>query len=517
MFGERPPMIEEGGNFMTDEPAAVTSASGQAHFAEELVARGPSRAADAPPRITVLEQGPLVVQGAPAVVDYLGCDVAIDGVVAFCRCGRSADKPRCDASCWAGSVPFEDTKVPNRVPDRRDTFIGQQVTVLDNRGVCQHSGLCTDRLSSVFHAGGDSFVSPSGGRMDEVIRAVRDCPSGALSFALDGIEARGQVDWGNARNPRIEITQDGPYRVTGDVELTGEHGQPVARNEGSSMEHFALCRCGHSQNKPFCSGMHYYVNFRDPASVSDTAPSIFEWAGGLPALLRMTRIFYERYVPADELLGPLFANMSADHPQRVAQWLGEVFGGPSMYSDAHGGYTRMLSQHRGRALREEQRARWVQLLTRSAADAGLPNDPEFRSAFGAYLEWGSRLAVENSQVDSRPPGRMPMPHWSWSTAAGPPGSRISALSPNTDDHDLPLTVPAADEPVRFDKHIKPMFRSSDRTSMTFAFDLWQYADVHHHAAAIEARLQAGTMPCDGAWPAEKIAIFSRWVEEGANP
>lgn len=58
-----------------------------------------------------------------------------------------------------------------------------------------------------------------------------------------------------------------------------------------------------------------------------------------------------------------------------------------------------------------------------AFGAGLPNDAEFRSAFGAYIEWGYRLAVENSQSGARPPEHMPMPHWDWHTAAGPPGSR----------------------------------------------------------------------------------------------
>ena len=62
----------------------------------------------------------------------------------------------------------------------------------------------------------------------------------------------------------------------------------------------------------------------------------------------------------------------------------------------------------------------------------MPNDAEFRSAFDAYIEWGSRLAVENSQSDSRPPQNMQMPHWDWQTAAGPPGSRISALVPEPD-------------------------------------------------------------------------------------
>ena len=104
-------------------------------------------------------------------------------------------------------------------------------------------------------------------------------------------------------------------------------------------------------------------------------PTLFEWAGGFPALTRMTRIFYGRYVPQDPLLAPLFANMSPDHPERVAAWLGEVFGGPKAYSEGYGGYERMVSQHLGKALREEQRARWVELLSKSADDAMLPPTP----------------------------------------------------------------------------------------------------------------------------------------------
>ena len=78
-------------------------------------------------------------------------------------------------------------KDPKRVPDRSDTYVGQQFTILDNRGHCQHSGLCTDRLATVFRANAEPFVMPSGGRMDEIVRAARDCPSGALSYAIDGV------------------------------------------------------------------------------------------------------------------------------------------------------------------------------------------------------------------------------------------------------------------------------------------------------------------------------------------
>jgi CDGSH-type Zn-finger protein/truncated hemoglobin YjbI len=465
-------------------------------------------------RIEVARNGPYLVTNPAALVDWLGLPLPVRPQMALCRCGASRSKPFCDGA--HAQIGFIDAKDPSRVPDRRDTYVGQQVTISDNRGTCQHSGFCTDRLATVFRAAQDPFVAPSGGRMDEIIRAVRDCPSGALSYGIDGREARDEVDYHDQRHPVIEVSKDGPYRVTGGIPLADADGGEPARNDGSSREHYALCRCGHSQNKPFCSGMHWYVQFQDPEPGTGRELTIFEWAGGLPALTRMTRIFYEKYVPEDPLLAPLFATMSADHPQRVAKWLGEVFGGPKAYSGEYGGYTRMLSQHLGKCLTEEHRGRWVTLLLQSARDAGLPNDAEFRSAFGAYIEWGSRLAVENSQTDATPPAHMPMPHWDWHTAAGPPGSRISALAPAPAEQPAP-ELPPAGQPVGFEQHIKPLFRASDRQSMSFAFDLWSYDDVAQHAAAILNRLLAGTMPCDGAWPPERTDVFQRWTDTGKAP
>ena len=240
-------------------------------------------------------------------------------------------------------------------------------------------------------------------------------------------------------------------------------------------------------------------------------PTLFEWAGGGPALLRLTTIFYEKYVPEDPLLGPLFANMTPDHPERVAAWLGEVFGGPRSYSEHFGGYDRMVSQHIGKTLREEQRARWVQLLCRAADDAGLPTDPEWRAAFVAYLEWGSRIAVENSQPNAEPPPHMSVPRWWWVCDATP-GSRVSALAEQATQQNAEL--PGADEPVSFAQHIKPLFRDVDRRSMRFAFDLWSHEEVSRHAGAILDRVRAGTMPCDGAWPEDRVAVFERWIDSG---
>jgi truncated hemoglobin YjbI len=246
----------------------------------------------------------------------------------------------------------------------------------------------------------------------------------------------------------------------------------------------------------------------------EPVPTLFEWAGGAPALLRMTTIFYRQYVPDDPLLGPLFAEMAPDHPERVAAWLGEVFGGPRAYSERYGDYDRMVSRHLGRALSEEQRARWVQLLCRSADDAGLPTDPEWRAAFVAYLEWGSRLALENSQPGAHPPPHMPVPRWWWVNDATP-GSRVSALAeqpPQPSQQEAEM--PGPDEQVSFDQHIKPLFREGDRRSMRFAFDLWSHEDVATHADAMLARLRAGTMPCDGAWPEDRVAVFERWIDSG---
>ena len=74
---------------------------------------------------------------------------------------------------------------------------------------------------------------------------------------------------------------------------------------------------------------------------------------------------------------------------------------------------------------------------------------------------------------------------------------------------------ATDEPISFERQIKPLFRDGDRQSMKWAFDLWSHDDVVRNSDAILDRLDAGTMPCDGAWPDEQIAVFQEWVEAGA--
>ena len=145
------------------------------------------------------------------------------------------------------------------------------------------------------------------------------------------------------------------------------------------------------------------------------APTLFDWAGGQAALERLTEAFYAR-VREDDLLAPVFAGMPEDHPRHVAIWLAEVFGGPAEYTAHHGGYGHMVAKHLGMAITEEQRFRWVQLMASAADAAGLPADPEFRLAFLAYIEWGTRLALANSRPGADPPLQAPVPRWGWGEA-----------------------------------------------------------------------------------------------------
>lgn len=147
-------------------------------------------------------------------------------------------------------------------------------------------------------------------------------------------------------------------------------------------------------------------------------PTLYEWIGGSQTIERLFTVFYER-VRSDDLLGPIFANLSPEHAKHVTAFVAEVFGGPTSYSELYGGHQAMVRRHAGRALTETQRQRWMQLLLRCADEIGIKSDPEFRSALVGYLEWGTRLAVINSQPGAALGTPGPMPRWGWGEVKGP--------------------------------------------------------------------------------------------------
>ena len=172
---------------------------------------------------------------------------------ALCRCGGSKSKPFCDGT--HGTIGFSDRRLADGSLDRRESYAGKRITVHDNRGICSHAGFCTDSLKSVFRMGSEPWIDPEGAAVQEIVATIRKCPSGALSYSIDGVEHRDQE-----REAAVTVTDHGPYAVTGGVELLG-----VPFGQEASREHYTLCRCGASKNKPFCDGSHWQVEFRDPA------------------------------------------------------------------------------------------------------------------------------------------------------------------------------------------------------------------------------------------------------------
>ena len=145
-------------------------------------------------------------------------------------------------------------------------------------------------------------------------------------------------------------------------------------------------------------------------------PTIYKWGGERAAFERWLNAFYD-LVEADDLLAPVFGGkVTEEHRDHVTTWWCEVMGGPAAYSEGLGGYPHMLAKHRDLAITPEQRLRFVTLLSRAADDVELPPDPEFRAAVMAYAEWGSRLAVHNSQPGAEVAPDAPVPRWDWGAA-----------------------------------------------------------------------------------------------------
>ena len=212
----------------------------------------------AKPRIACLPNGPyyLLNESEPTPVPSLyrasGEACATVRAVALCRCGGSQNKPFCDGTHSRNG--FSDRNTADPANNRRKSYVGKGITIFDNRALCSHAGLCTDELAQVFRHHDDPWIAPDAASVKEIVAQIKKCPSGALSYAIDGVEAAPQE-----RPPMVTVTDNGPYAITGSVELMA-----VKLGDGASTEHYTLCRCGASKNKPFCDGSHWDANFKDP-------------------------------------------------------------------------------------------------------------------------------------------------------------------------------------------------------------------------------------------------------------
>ena len=198
-------------------------------------------------RITPTPNGPLQAQKIKALKNDRGDILSTDEEIWLCRCGHSRNKPYCDGAHAAAQ--FSDKR--QRRAGAPVEFVGKEVTVIDDASLCAHAGACVDGAPDSFFTvkDGQRISSPDASPAERVIAAVRQCPSGALLYKLKG---RRMDQFGG--ETQVVVEKDGPYRVS-QARLDGE-ARPATE------DHYTLCRCGASLNKPFCDGMHAKVKFR---------------------------------------------------------------------------------------------------------------------------------------------------------------------------------------------------------------------------------------------------------------
>jgi len=221
--------------------------------------------------IKTSKNGPLVVTGLKELVESTGSDSPVDGkAMGLCRCGHSKSKPFCDGS--HGREDWTDEKEDGRQPRRVDEYAGKEITIHDDRGICSHAGFCTEGLPKVFRMGMEPWIDPDAESVEKIIEVIRKCPSGALSYSIDGKK----YDSFSERT-EISIKENGPYYVKGSIGLEDS-------DRPESEDHYALCRCGRSKNKPFCDGSHWYARFTDGGLVKKTGFNENEKVAGIQRL-----------------------------------------------------------------------------------------------------------------------------------------------------------------------------------------------------------------------------------------
>ena len=141
--------------------------------------------------------------------------------------------------------------------------------------------------------------------------------------------------------------------------------------------------------------------------------TLFQHAGGTEALHRLEDHFYST-VLADPLLQPLFGAGNPDHVEHLTWFTAESFGGPDRFTRELG-FAHLIEVHRNLKITEEQRRRFVELYLAALDAVGLPDDAPFRDAVRSHIEFGTHVAMQNSNAatddDLHPLREVPI--WTW--------------------------------------------------------------------------------------------------------
>lgn len=208
-------------------------------------------------RLTPLKDGPFIYENevnpeGNVIYDSHGIKIPCRKPPRLCRCGGSASKPFCDGA--HERIGFSGKKESDGRTEKRRDYKGKRITIHDNRYLCSHAGFCQRGLPSVFRSEMKPWIDPDAADPGDIIAVIEKCPSGALSYSIDGVEQKDPE-----RRPAVTVVQNGPYHLVGSIEVIGCE----AGAAGVSTEHCCCCRCEASKNKPFCDGSHDKIDFKD--------------------------------------------------------------------------------------------------------------------------------------------------------------------------------------------------------------------------------------------------------------
>lgn len=194
--------------------------------------------------------GPYAVKGVENFRNSRGDPIPRqEGTMFLCRCGGSQNKPFCDGT--HKKIGFSGKREKNGPHDATRDYAGREITIHDNRSVCAHTGYCTEYSPNVFRMKREPWIDPNGDPAAKTAATIKMCPSGALSYSINQV-----LQKTGFTAPCVNVLKDGPYFVAGGPQLKCDPA-PLA------ADHYTLCRCGASKNKPYCDGSHWNIGFKD--------------------------------------------------------------------------------------------------------------------------------------------------------------------------------------------------------------------------------------------------------------
>jgi uncharacterized Fe-S cluster protein YjdI/CDGSH-type Zn-finger protein len=141
---------------------------------------------------------------------------------------------------------------PDKMKEIITKYTNGEITIVWKPKLCIHSGLCWHGLPEVFDPSKRPWVMPENSTTNRIIEQVEKCPSGALSCLREEHITVKEKETETV----VEVTRNGPLLISGEFLIKYSDGRIISREDSA-----ALCRCGGSDNKPFCDGTHKKINF----------------------------------------------------------------------------------------------------------------------------------------------------------------------------------------------------------------------------------------------------------------